>query len=238
MSLRSSRLRGLAVLLTLLLGACAHTPADDPADPLEPVNRAVFKFNRVADKYVAKPVAKGYVAVVPSPLRTGVTNFFNNLFYPTVIVNDLLQAKFGQGARDTGRFLFNTTVGIGGLVDAAAMIGLDRNDEDFGQTFGAWGIGPGWYLMLPLLGPSSNRDLVGSAFGIATNPLTYTEDDALVWSLNLLNIVDTRAALLNADSILDQQFDPYIFVRSAYLQHRQNLVYDGNPPKESYDFGD
>lgn len=238
MPLRSLRLRGLAVLFTLLLGACAHTPADDPADPLEPVNRAVFKFNRVADKYVAKPVAKGYVAVVPTPLRTGVTNFFNNLFYPTVIVNDLLQAKLGQGVRDTGRFLFNTTVGIGGLVDAAAMIGLERNDEDFGQTLGAWGVGPGWYLMLPLLGPSSNRDLVGSAVGVATNPLTYTENDNLVWALNLLNIVDTRAALLNADSILDQQFDAYIFVRSAYLQHRQNLVYDGNPPKESYDFGD
>lgn len=233
----SIRLRSLMLVLPLL-GACAHTPADDPSDPFEPVNRAVFSFNLKADKYVAKPVAKGYVKVVPQPVRVSITNFFNNLGYPTVIINDILQAKFVQGGRDTGRFLFNTTVGLGGLVDAASLIGLEMHDEDFGQTFGTWGVGPGWYLMLPLLGPSSNRDLTGRIADTGVSPLTYVEGDEVTVSLTLLDIIDTRARLLGADSILDQQFDPYIFVRSAYLQRRQNLVYDGNPPKEVYDFGE
>ena len=228
-------LRASAALLCLMLGACAHTPADDPSDPLEPVNRAIFTFNLKADKYVARPVAKAYVKVVPSPVRSSVTNFFDNLTYPTVIVNDLLQAKFVQGASDTGRFLFNTTVGLGGLMDPASWIGLTANNEDFGQTFGKWGFGPGWYLMLPLLGPASNRDFVGRGFDATTNPLSYADGD-LSLALGLLDIVDTRARLLPADGVLEQQFDAYIFVRTAYLQRRQNLVYDGNPPKETYDF--
>ena len=234
----SIRLRRIALMLPLLLlGACAHTPADDPSDPLEPVNRAIFSFNLKADKYVARPVAKAYVKVVPSPVRTGVTNFFDNLTYPTVIVNDLLQAKFVQSANDAGRFLFNTTVGLGGVMDPASMIGLQRNDEDFGQTFGKWGLGQGWYLMLPLLGPSSNRELVGRSFDATTHPLSYADDD-LNLALSLLDITDSRARLLAADGVLEQQFDPYIFVRTAYLQRRQNLIYDGNPPKETYDFGE
>lgn len=232
----SMRLRGLAALLSLLLGACAHTPADDPSDPLESMNRAIFSFNLKADKYVARPVAKAYVKVLPSPVRTGVSNFFDNLTYPTVIVNDALQAKFKQSGKDTGRFLFNSTVGIAGIFDPATPVGLERNDEDFGQTFGKWGVGQGWYLMLPLLGPSTNRELTGRIAGIATNPLTYVENDEVTTYLTLLDIIDTRAQLLGADSVLDQQFDQYIFVRTAYLQRRQNLVFDGNPPKETYDF--
>lgn len=227
--------RVICLLLALLLSGCAHTPADEPADPLEPFNRAMFSFNRTADKYVAKPIAKAYVYVVPTPVRGGVTNFFNNLTYPTVIFNDVLQAKFAQGGRDTGRFLFNTTVGLGGFVDAASMIGLERNKEDFGQTLGSWGVGSGWYLMLPFLGPSSNRDLIGRSVDTFTYPQSYIENDAGL-AVSALDIVNSRAQNLNADRILEQQFDAYIFVRGAYLQNRQNQVYDGNPPKEIYDF--
>src|SRR5688572_26977733 len=153
--------RGTWLLLTLLAAGCAHSPAYDPQDPLEKVNRAVFGFNEKADQYVLKPVAKGYDKITPQPVRRGIANFFDNLFYPTVIVNDLLQAKLKQGAFDLGRFVVNTTVGVVGIFDVATGWGMEKHEEDFGQTLGYWGVGPGWYLMLPLLGPSDNRDLVG-----------------------------------------------------------------------------
>src|ERR1700739_4186825 len=135
--------RCILVLAALALSACAHHPADDPADPFESLNRGVYKFNDTADHYVLRPPAKGYVAVTPGWAREGVTNFFNNLFYPTTIVNDFLQAKFKQGAADTGRFVVNSVWGVGGLVDVGARVGLPRHDEDFGQTLGTWGVGEG-----------------------------------------------------------------------------------------------
>ncbi|HVT36464.1 MAG TPA: VacJ family lipoprotein [Nevskiaceae bacterium] len=232
-------LRGTAAALALTLCGCAHTPADDPADPLESMNRAVFAFNMKADQYVARPVAKGYVKVVPDFARTGINNFFNNLKYPTVIINDALQAKFLQGGEDLCRFVVNSTVGVAGLLDPGTRIGLERHDEDFGQTLGKWGLGQGWYLMLPLLGPSSNRDLVGRAGDYATSVTTWVNTSTgETIAIDGVDIIDTRAQLLSADSILDQQFDKYIFVRTAYLQHRQALVYDGHPPKEDYDIGE
>ena len=230
---RLSRLA--APVAALLLAACAHTPPDDPSDPLETVNRGMFAFNRTADRYVARPIAKGYDKVMPGPARTSVRNFFSNLFYPTVILNDLLQAKFEQGSRDFCRFVLNSTFGIGGLFDVASRGGLTENDEDFCQTIGYWGFGPGWYLMLPILGPSDNRDLVGKGGDYGTNPLIYVNDSYTAWGLGILDKIDERAGLLSADKFLDQQLDPYVFVRTIYLQSRQNKVYDGNPPKEDWE---
>lgn len=238
----------LAAALTL--AGCAHRPPDDPADPFERVNRGVFKFNRVADRYVLRPVARSYRDYVPTPVRTGVNNFLSNLFYPTVIVNDLLQGKFAQGGRDLGRFLLNTTAGLAGFMDVATPVGLPANDEDFGQTLGFWGLGEGVYLMLPLLGPSNGRDFFGRAADSFTGPTPvanlanaysvtdYQVPDAVDYSLTALGAINARAQLLDADKFLDEQIDPYLFLRTAYLQRRQNLVFDGNPPQEEFDFGE
>lgn len=230
-------LHAVALASCVALTGCAHSPVNDPSDPFEGFNRGVFAFNTGVDDYFARPVAKGYVKVMPDVAQTGVSNFFSNLTYPTVIVNDLLQGKVVQHFSDVARFLFNTVVGIGGLVDASTMLGLEKHDEDFGQTLGYWGVGNGAFLMLPLLGPSTNRDLVGRIGSAATNPLTYV-DFEISAPLTAVSTVDTRAQLLDADSVLEQQLDRYIFVRNAYLQRRENLVYDGNPPKEHLDFTD
>ena len=232
-------LRGLGAALALTLCACAHTPADDPSDPLESINRPIFTFNMKADEYVARPVAKGYVKVVPDFARTGISNFFYNLHGPTVIINDALQGKFLQSGEDLCRFVVNTTFGLAGFLDPGTQIGLERHEEDFGQTLGKWGVGQGWYLMLPLFGPSTNRDLVGRGAGYATSITTWADVDyKTTIPLAVGELIDTRAQLLSADSVMDQQFDKYIFVRTAYLQHREALVYDGNPPKENYDIGE
>ena len=233
-----TRLPGRVALLVLACAAagCAHRPADDPADPLEPVNRVVYTFNETADRYVLRPVAKGYDTVTPSFLRTGVRNFLDNLFYPTVIANDLLQLKGQMFAQDLSRFVINTTFGLVGVIDVATPTGLPRNDEDFGQTLGYWGVGEGWYLMLPLLGPSNNRDFVGRSVDAFTSPLYYVENSTTTIPLSVLNVVSDRADLLKADRMLEGQLDRYVFVRTIYLQHRQAKVYDGNPPAEEYGF--
>ncbi len=230
-------MRILLLCVVSLLGACAHSPVDDPQDPLEGMNRAIYGFNEAADRFVARPAAKGYTKIVPDPVRHGIGNFFSNLTYPTVIVNAALQGKFAQAGLDTTRFLMNTTFGLAGFLDPATMVGLERNDEDFGQTLGRWGVGPGWYLMIPILGPATNRDLVGRVGSAATNPLTYVESEVSM-PLAVLSAVESRAQLLGTEAILEQQFDRYAFIRGIYLQRRQNLVYDGNPPKEEIDYGE
>lgn len=229
--------RLLITALPLLLAACAHSPIDDPDDPLETVNRATYAFNNTLDHYVARPAAKGYRAVLPQEIQNGFRNFFDNLTYPTVIINDALQGKVKQSGLDLTRFLVNTTFGIAGFLDPASMTGLSKHDEDFGQTLGYWGVGPGWYLMVPFMGPADNRDLVGRVANAFTNPMLFAPSSVSI-PTTALSFVQTRAQLLGADSIIEQQFDPYVFVRSAYLQHRQNLVYDGHPPKEDYDLGE
>lgn len=232
--------RGIT-LLALLLAGCAHRPADDPADPLEPFNRAMWTFNSKADQYVLKPAAQGYVAVVPDWAREGVGNFFSNLFYPTTIVNDFLQAKFGRGVADTGRFVVNSIWGVGGLVDVGSRVGLAKHDEDFGQTLGYWGMGEGWFIMLPFLGPSDFRDLTGKGVDIFTNPTHWLPgryDLPNYLTTFVLYNVDRRANLLPSDSLLESQFDQYLFVRTAYLQHRQAVIYDGNPPPEDLGIDD
>ncbi len=227
-------LRLFALLLLLLLSGCAstsHTAADGPYDPFEKVNRKIFDYNMSFDKHVLQPVAKGY-AKAPAPVRKIVANFFNNLLEPTVVVNDVLQGKLGQAASDTGRFVFNTTFGIGGLFDVASKMGMERNQEDFGQSFAVWGAKPGAYLVLPLLGPSNVRDAFGRALQIGyMDPLQDLSDDGVEWSLRILDIVNTRAQLLGATEVMDQAaLDPYVFAREAYRQQRLNLIHDGNPP--------
>ncbi len=233
----------LWVLFTVLLLGCATgrdateagkvQPAAEETeganDPLEPVNRAVYVFNDKLDRYVLKPVATGYRAVIPAPVRTGVSNFFRNLREPAVLVNDVLQGKFKDAASDLGRFLTNSTLGVFGLVDVASHFGLDRHNEDFGQTLAVWGVGGGPYLVLPLLGPSNIRDGIGLYSDQQLYPPAYMEEQSTAWKLYLIDAIDTRARLLDAGDILEQAAgqDPYIFVREAYRQRRRSLIEDG-----------
>ncbi len=231
----------LAILAAVALSGCAHSPPDEPSDPLEPVNRAFYSFNRGADRYVLKPIAKGYDAITPDPVRRGISNFFENLQLPRTIVNDILQLKIHQAGKDIARLVLNSTFGIGGLLDLGPAVDLPLHEEDFGQTLGYWGVGEGIYLMLPLMGPSTGRDAVGRAadtFTSVTGPPGITGNVWLdmptehVVPIRFLELVEKRAQLFGADAVLDQQFDEYVFVRSVYLQRRQSLIYDGAPPKE------
>jgi len=231
----------LVALLTLLLAGCATAPQGtkkekDPRDPFEGFNRASYAFTDAVDRAALKPVAKGYKAIAPQFVETGVTNFFSNLGTTTTIVNDLLQAKFMASLNDTGRLLFNTTFGIGGLFDPASKIGFDRNDEDFGQTLGKWGVPSGPYLWIPLFGPSTIRDGVGTGVGIFTDPLHYVERDAWRYSLNGLEAIDGRARALDLDQTLQSTYDKYGFIKNAYLQRREYQVTDGaaTPPPVDY----
>src|SRR5882672_6397553 len=215
-----------------MLAGCA-TSGRNPADPLEPLNRVVFSFNDTADKAVIKPVARAYRAVLPGIVRTGVSNFFSNLEDVWISVNDVLQGKFQQGVEDFTRVLFNSTFGIAGVFDFASDVGLQKHNEDFGQTLGWWGVGSGPYLVLPILGPSTVRD----GFGF----LVDTQAD-LVWRVENVparnttvgvRVVARRAELLDATSVIEQAaLDKYSFVREAWLQRRRNLVHDGDPPRE------
>ncbi|MFO1424712.1 MAG: VacJ family lipoprotein [Candidatus Competibacteraceae bacterium] len=223
--------------IALLVG-CASTPelSDDDADPLESYNRAMFAFNDAVDKALFKPVAKVYRRVLPEPVTTSIGNFFSNLNDVVVLVNDLLQFKLHLAAMDSSRIVFNTTFGVAGLFDVASRMELPKHNEDFGQTLGVWGFGEGPYLVLPLLGPSTARDTVGLVGNFFTNPITWaTDSDAVAWGLWGLDLINRRSSLLRIERALaDDQIEPYSFQRSAYLQMRRNLVYDGNPPKPDF----
>lgn len=229
-------LRGLMLSACLGLAGCATVEYPDPSDPFEGFNRSVYQFNEALDDAIFKPVGRGYNAIVPEPVNRSVTNFFNNLEDVRSAINNLLQFKVGRAFSDVGRVAINSTVGIAGLFDVASNMDFPRYDEDFGQTLGTWGVASGPYLVLPLLGPSSVRDGVGTVVNWYTHPLAYVNDDTLQWGLVGLDLVDTRADLLNASRVLEQAaLDPYAFLRDAYLQRRQNLVYDGNPPEQFFD---
>lgn len=224
------------LLMGLLLAGCA-TPYTRQ-DPLEPLNRAVFGFNEAVDKAVLKPVAKGYVAAIPDPLRVVVKNFFSNLDDVVIVVNDLLQVKFKQAVSDAGRVLVNSTVGLLGIADVATPIGLEKHNEDFGQTLGRYGIGSGPYLVLPILGPSSVRDTVGVAVDRHVDPLFRIDHIPTRNTALAVKFVDARARLLGTEKVLEEAaLDKYEFVRDAYLQRRRNLIYDGKPPAEEEDDG-
>jgi len=219
----------------LMLSGCATT-SEGVNDPFENYNRTMYSINDTLDKAIIKPVAQGYDAVLPDAIERGVSNFFSNLNEITVILNDLLQLKFGQAIDDTGRFLLNSTVGFAGVFDVAGYAGHESNDEDFGQTLGVWGVEQGAYIVLPLLGPSTTRDTFGLVGDILTDPVTYVDDAGARNALTLLKAVDTRANLLGVDNVLEEASeDKYSYVRDAYLQRRESLVYDGNPPEEDFD---
>lgn len=227
----SLTLPAASLACVLALSGCAT--ATDPRDPLEPINRGIYKFNDAVDKAVLKPVAQGYKAVLPQPVRTGVTNFFSNIEDVLIALNNLLQFKFHAAASDVARVAFNTTFGIAGIFDVATSFGLEKHDEDFGQTLGYWGIGDGPFLMLPILGPSNLRDTVGLAAYYQLDPVLNLDHVPTRNTLSVLRFVNRRAQLLDAEKVLDEAaLDPYTFLRDAYIQHRRSLVYDGNPPRE------
>lgn len=205
-----------------------QTQASKNHDPFERANRAVLKFNFQADRFVLKPAAKVY-ARLPRPVRSGVGNFFANLFQPTTIVNELLQGKFAAAGKDTGRFAINTTLGLFGLFDVASAFNLPKHNEDFGQTLAVWGVPTGPYLVLPLLGPSNLRDTVGSIPQYATDPVSAL-DSPERWYASGLRVTNARAGLLGIDDALELQTDRYLFLREEYRQRRNRLVHDGTPP--------
>ena len=225
---------GLAVLVALALSGCATPGTGDPRDPLEPLNRGIYEVNEAIDRAVIQPVAKAYTAVLPDPARTGVSNFFGNLYDYWNAINNLLQGKVGAAVSDIGRIALNTTVGLLGFVDVASRVGLEKSDEDLGQTLAWWGIGHGPYLVIPLLGPSSLRDGTATIGQIALDPLTrWIDDEAITWSLWSLRLVNVRATLLGAGRVFDQAAsDRYAFLRDAYFQRRRSQLWDGNPPRE------
>jgi phospholipid-binding lipoprotein MlaA len=225
--------RWLAILALAATSGCASLGGDDPRDPFEGFNRGVFAFNDTFDEYIAKPVATGYRNVLHAEVRGRVGNFFSNIQDLFIGVNNFLQGKFEQGVNDWARFTFNSTIGLLGLHDVASEMGLEKHNEDFGQTFGRWGAPPGPYLVLPFLSSSSVRDAGGTAIDWFFAPLTEVRPIALRNTLYGLYFVNTRAELLDATRLLEEAaLDKYVFQRDAYLQRRQSLVYDGRPPRE------
>jgi len=233
--------RPLIILLaSTFLGGCASTSGyHNPKDPFEPLNRSIYKFNDTLDKAVLKPVAKGYIAVVPPPGRTMVNNVFSNLNDVLVTLNDVLQLKLVQALSDGGRVLINTTIGAFGLADAATHFGFPKHNEDFGQTLGYWGLGSGPYLVVPFFGPSSVRDGVGLYADSISSPTARIRPVRQRTQTLIANGVRVRSNLLENESLLGiAELDPYSFLRDAYLSHRQSEVYDGNPPQENIEYED
>ena len=222
------------LLISLALVGCASTggPAN-PKDPWEPYNRSMYKFNDAVDKAVLKPVAQGYGTAMPEFGKTMVTNFFSNLDDILVTINDVLQFKFSQAASDGTRVLFNSTFGLLGFFNVAS--GLEKHNEDFGQTLGYWGVGPGPYVVLPFFGPRTVRDSFGLAVDSFASPVRLISSVPIRNELYVTRTVDTRTGLLDHEKVLDEAaMDRYSFIRDGYLQQRRSLIYDGNPPREKF----
>lgn len=219
----------VGVLVLALLGGCATGPNADPRDPLEPFNRGVYSFNEGVDRAVLKPVAQVYNDTLPSPVRTGVRNFFNNLADAWTAVNALLQLRGQAAVESLFRFQVNTVFGLGGLIDIASDADIPRHREDFGKTLGRWGVPTGPYLVLPLLGPSTIRDTAALPVDTWGNPVSHLDDHGARYGLYALRIIDTRAQLLRTSTVLDEAaLDKYSFTRDVYLQLRGATDYDGN----------
>ncbi|MGH8496270.1 MAG: MlaA family lipoprotein [Gammaproteobacteria bacterium] len=254
---RAARFRRIArntalILACGLLAACASAPdredgaAEDdatradnraePGDPLEKINRVTYGFNDVFDTWLLRPVAKGYQTITPRPVRRGVNNFFDNLLTPIDIVNSLLQAKFVPALSETGRLVMNTTLGIGGIFDPATDAGIPKHDEDFGQTLARWGVPAGPYIVVPFLGPSTVRDGIAQYPDSQLTPLVKYHDSNVTGKAQILFGIATRERLIGPDEAIENAIDPYIFRREAYLQNREYVIHDGNPPlDDEYD---
>jgi phospholipid-binding lipoprotein MlaA len=241
----------LLLVCALLFAGCATVRTNDtgtnnagvdsvdPIDPNEKINRQFYNFTDMVDRTIMAPVADAYIKYVPDRMQRSIGNFYDNLGYPNVILNDFLQGKVRQGFEDSLRFAVNSTIGLGGLFDMAAPMGLPQHDEDFGQTLAVWGFNTGSYLFVPLIGPSTYRDAPGIPVSVFSNLLFYAgsvASTAVVGPITVLSIIDRRARLSGPMRLRDQAaLDPYLFVREGFLQQRKHLIYDGDPPPESFD---
>jgi len=224
---------GVACGAMLMLSGCASLQGADPRDPIEPVNRKIYGFNDAVDRMFLKPVATAYNDITPRPVRVGVSNFFSNANDVWSFANNVVQLKPKESVETLARVGVNTVLGLGGVLDVATEIGIDQHKEDFGQTMGFWGVPPGPYLVLPILGPSNARDAVGWRFDSLGNPLYQIDPIRTRNQITLINAVDTRAGYLRAGQTLQEAaLDPYSFIRDVYLQKRRNDIYDGHPPEE------
>ncbi|MEE8495703.1 MAG: VacJ family lipoprotein [Xanthomonadales bacterium] len=229
--------RASAVLLVILLSACASQPTtmtDPERDPWESYNRKIHAFNMGLDKAVFRPVAKGYDFIMPDAPQRGVRNFFDNLAYPVTFINLILQGQFADSLTATGRFLVNTTVGLLGFFDVASKEGIPDFDEDFGQTVAVWGWKDSRYLVMPIFGPFTPRDLLGRSFYGYAHPLSYYARKHNYWPI-IADLFTRRAELLRFDDDIKDAHDPYTLIRDAYLQRREFLIYNGDPPAPDYD---
>jgi len=218
---------GKVAMATALLAGCATVQTPTKGDPLEGFNRTIFTVNDKIDQYALKPVAKGYVFVTPQPVRDSVTNFFSNIGDVYIAANNLLQLRIADGVSDIMRIVINTVFGVGGLFDVATLAKLPKHENDLGLTLGHYGVPAGPYLVLPLFGPSTVRDAVGSIGNYYVNPISYIDPPGLSWALYGLNVINVRANLLGASDVLEgAALDKYSFVRNAYLQRRQYLLSD------------
>jgi len=218
----------------LLASGGAAVAQDNPHDPMEGFNRAMFAVNEGLDKVAIKPVAQAYEFVTPLPVRAGVGDFFSNIADIRNTLNNSLQGKFADAASDLGRLLINSTVGIFGLFDVASELGLEKHDEDFGQTLAVWGWDDSSFLFWPVVGPRTVRDTGGLVVDIYSDPTWYTLNKSVAAgnSLVALRFVDVRASLLPADKVVEEAaLDKYAYIRDAYLQRRQNQIFDGRPPR-------
>lgn len=220
----------ISLALALALSGCATS--GNPKDPVEGFNRAMFAFNDGLDKAVIKPVAQGYEATVPQTARNGVANFFGNIADVFIGVNNVLQGKMPEAINDFGRVMVNTTVGVLGFMDIATDLGVEKHDEDFGQTFGRWGVGSGAYVVLPVFGPRTVRDTVGLAADVHVDPVGNVGDVPARNTLLATRLISDRTALLPADKVIEEAaLDKYSYIRDGYLQRRRSLIYDGAPPR-------
>lgn len=223
------QLAACVLALALSSGASAE---DNPRDPYEGFNRSMFAVNEVVDKYAAKPVAQAYDKAVPLPVKAGAGNFFGNAGDLWIGVNSALQGKFGDAGIDIGRLLVNSTIGIFGLFDVASELGLERHEEDMGQTLAVWGVNDGGYLFWPIIGPRTVRDTAGWAVDSYVDPVLSARPIAIRNSMAALRFVDIRASLLPADKVVEEAaLDKYAYIRDAYLQRRRSQIFDGRPPR-------
>jgi phospholipid-binding lipoprotein MlaA len=235
--MRNKRMAAVAILFSGLVSGLLTTAAFADDDRFENINRKVFYINDRLDHFALRPAAVTYKKLMPNPLEKGVENIFSNLDEVTNVVNDLLQGKFSQAAQDSGRFLINTTIGIGGIFDVAKRAGLNKSDgEDFGQTLAVWGVGEGPYLMLPLIGPSTLRDAPSKFVDSITSPFSYVDDVRTRNTARGVDLLAKRAGLLEIDQVISG--DKYLFVRDVYLQRSRYLDNDGAIEDDFGDFDD